>query len=169
MSALQTLLVVPLALAALVLTGCNRNTAIGNDREAQLDPAPTAAPVVRAAAALENVAPALIKPETMSFADLAVLRPLAGDCAVRLTEVAFPSFIYTPGAAGTIKLNGKLIRLPATDDMRFADQGLTVTLRPGEERGDAGLEEIDMIVVPPDADQEAGYAGFRDCNIGESQ
>jgi hypothetical protein len=168
MNAPQTLIALPLALAALALAGCNRNTAIGNDREAQLDHAPTPAPVMRAAAALENVAPALIKPETMSFADLAVLRPLAGDCAVRLTEVAFPSFVYTPGAAGTIKLNGKLIRLPATDDMRFSDQGLTVTLRPGQERGDAGLGEIDMIVVPPDADQETGYSGFNDCNIGES-
>jgi hypothetical protein len=169
MNAWQTLLALPLALAALALAGCNRNTAPGNDREAQIDPAPNPAPVMRAAAALENVAPALIKPETMTPADLAVLRPLAGDCAVRLTEVAFPSFIYTPGAAGTIKLNGKLIRLPATEPLQYSDQGLTVTLRPGEDRGDAGLEEIDMIVVPPEAGDEIGYSGFNDCNIGESE
>ncbi|MAC57568.1 MAG: hypothetical protein CMH85_04695, partial [Novosphingobium sp.] len=59
-----------LGVAALGLTACNRNTAVGNDREALLDPAPAAAPIESASAALENVSTAIIKPETMSKADV---------------------------------------------------------------------------------------------------
>lgn len=102
-----------LAVVALPLSGFNENTELGNDREAQVDPAPTPSLIAGADAALDNVATALVKPETMSAADLAAIGGLAGKCAIRLTEVAHPSFVYQPGEAGTIKLNGKLIRLPA--------------------------------------------------------
>jgi hypothetical protein len=58
---------------AFVLAACNQNTATGNDREARLDPVPSPAPITNAPAALNNVATALIKPETMSQADIQAL------------------------------------------------------------------------------------------------
>ncbi|WP_073973962.1 DUF6692 family protein [Erythrobacter donghaensis] len=150
-------------MAVLTLSGCNRNDAIGNDREAQLEPAPTPAPVMAPQAALARVSGALIKPETMSEADLAVIGGLEGRCAVRLTEVAFPSFVFTRGGEGTIKLNGKLVPLPAEGEGRFAGGSLSVTLRPRDESGDAGLQGMDMIVLLPGEEDELGYAGFVEC------
>lgn len=99
----------------------------------------------------------------MSEADLAVIGGLEGRCAVRLTEVAFPSFVFTRGGEGTIKLNGKLVPLPAAGEGRFASGNLSVTLRPRDESGDAGLQGMDMIVLLPGEEDELGYAGFVDC------
>lgn len=152
-----------LAAAALSLTACNRNTAIGNDREAQLDHAPQPAKIESASAALENVSTAIIKPETMSEADVQALGGKRGRCAVVLTEVAYPSFLYEPGRSGAIKLNGKLIPLAASGESRFADGGLSVTLRRFEEEGKAGRQGIEMIVVPPGAKDEIGYHGYVRC------
>jgi hypothetical protein len=145
------------------LAGCNRNTAIGNDREAQLDAAPSPAPVMAPEDALANVSTALVKPETMNQADLAAIGGLEGRCAVRLTEIAFPSFVFAPGGTGTIKLNGKLVPLPAKGEGRFAQGDLSVILRPRDESGDAGLPGMDMIVLVPGAEDELGYAGFVEC------
>ncbi|MGE4306056.1 MAG: DUF6692 family protein [Novosphingobium sp.] len=155
-----------LGVAALGLTACNRNTAVGNDREAQLDPAPAAAPIESASAALENVSTAIMKPETMSKADVDALGGKRGRCEVVLTEVAFPSFLYEPGRSGAIKLNGKLIPLAANGDNRFADGGLSVTLRQLEEEGNVGSQGIEMIVVPPGAKDEIGYHGYARCYQG---
>lgn len=159
-------LVLPAILAA--VSACNQNTALGNDREAQVDPAPAPAPIMGAAAALENVATEIIKPETMSTVDIAALGGLTGRCAMRLTEVAHPSFLYRAGERGTIKLNGKLIVLPAAGENRFAGDGLSVTLRPNGDEGDAGLEGMNMIILLPDAKDELGYSGFVDCHGGEA-
>ena len=148
---------------ALPLAGCNQNTAVGNDREAEVDPVPTPAPMVGAAAALEGIAAELIKPETMTRADIRAIGGLGDKCAFRFTEVAQPSFVYEPGERGIIKLNGVLISLSAADANRFSEAGLSVTLVASEEEGDAGLEGMDMIVVPPGAKDELGYSGFADC------
>src|SRR3546814_3462208 len=86
----------PIVSAALALSACNQNTAAGNDREARVEPAPTPAPIMHAQEALQNVATAIIKPETMSNADVQALGGRQGRCAVVLTEVAFPSFLYLP-------------------------------------------------------------------------
>ncbi|QZH74225.1 MAG: hypothetical protein JY451_11030 [Erythrobacter sp.] len=153
----------------LPLAACNQNSALGNDREAQLDPAPTPAPVVGAAAALENVANPVIKPETMSTADIAALGGLEGKCAIRLTEVAHPSFVFEAGASGAIKLNGKIIPLPAIGSNQFGEDNLTVTLSPTSDVGDAGLSGMDMVLVLPGSEDELGYAGFVDCSLGEGQ
>lgn len=152
---------------ALALGGCNQNTAVGNDREAQLEPAPTPAPIMSAGPALANVATALIKPETMTNADIQALGGRQGRCAVVLTEVAFPSFLYEPEGRGAIKLNGRLIVLPRTAVGRFVDAGLTVALRPGDEEGGAGLRSMEMIIVPPGAEDEIGYKGYVQCYDGE--
>lgn len=149
--------------AALPIAACNQNTAIGNDREAQLEPAAPAAPVESAAEALEGIAVALIKPETMSAADIAAVGGREGRCAVKLTEVAFPSFLYEPNGGGVIKLNGKLIPLPRQGENRFLDGDLLVALRPVGGEGNAGLPQMEMIVVPPEAKDEIGYRGYVQC------
>ena len=155
-----------LLIGALSLTACNENTALGNDRAAQLQPAPTPAPVVPAQAALANVAPAIIKPETMSLADLQALGGRTGLCAMKLTEVAYPSFLFAPGVTGVIKLNGKLIPLPEVREGVYQSGGLTVSIRLLEDEGNAGSQGMQMIVVPPGAADELGYHGYVECYEG---
>ena len=152
---------------ALYRGGCNRNTDPGNDREAQLEHPPKAAPVESASAALANVATAIIKPQTMTSADIGALGGMEGRCDFVLTEVAFPSFLYRPGSDGAIKLNGKLIPLPSIGENRFADGGLSVTLRPLQEEGNAGSQGMRMIVIPPGAEDEIGYDGYVRCHDGD--
>lgn len=152
-----------LLIGALSMTACNENTALGNDRAAQLQPAPTPAPVVPAKAALANVAPAIIKPETMSLADIEALGGRAGRCAMTLTEVAFPSFLFEPGVTGAIKLNGKLIPLPEVRKGLYQSGGLTVSISLLDEESNAGSQGMQMIVVPPGADDELGYHGYVQC------
>jgi len=156
----------PLACALVaisMLPACNSNSAPGNDREAQIDPAPTPAPRMSAAEALSGIAVEAVQPETMTDADIAALGGLEGRCAIRLTEVSEPSFLYSPGGTGAIKLNGKLIELPPAGGQRFADAGLTVQLRAAEGEGNAGLPEHEMIVMLPGAKDELGFRGYRDC------
>lgn len=150
-------------IACLGLAACNQNTAIGNDREAQFDPPETASPVMSAEAALANVATAIIKPETMSEADLRAIGANAGQCQFRLTEVSFPALAYSEEGGATIKLNGKLIPLEPTGAGQFASGELRVNIRMLDYEGDAGLQGMEMLVVPPGAQDELGYHGFRYC------
>lgn len=152
-----------LAGLAVLLTACTENTATGNDREADREPSPTAAPLQDASSALENVATAIVKPETMSDADIAALGGKSDRCVFLMTKVAFPSFLYEQGARGAIKLNGKLISLSSVGDHRFADGELIVELRPPEEPEGAAAQEMEMVIVPPGADDEIGYQGYRRC------
>src|SRR3546814_10051001 len=119
----------PIVSAALALSACNQNTAAGNDREARVEPAPTPAPIMHAQEALQNVATAIIKPETMSNADVQALGGRQGRCAVVLTEVAFPSFLYLPQGSGALKPHGKLIVLPRTGEKQ--DRTSVVTAHGG--------------------------------------
>ncbi|QQN73635.1 DUF6692 family protein [Croceicoccus sp. YJ47] len=157
-------LVTVAALSALALAGCNRNTAIGNDREAGRDPPAQAAPIRPAGSALRNVSTALIKPETMSDADVAAIGGTEGRCVFTLTEVSFPAFVYTPGEQGFIKLNGTLIPLDPAGADRFESGQLIVTTRLLDTRGNAGLRGLEMIVVPPGAGDELGYRGYTSCD-----
>ncbi|WP_239805606.1 DUF6692 family protein [Croceicoccus hydrothermalis] len=152
------------ALSALALAGCNRNTAIGNDREADRDPPSHAAPIRPAGTALQNVSTALVKPETMSDADVAAIGGTGGRCVFTLTEVSFPAFVYAPGDRGFIKLNGTLVPLDAVGADRFENGGLVVTTRLLDTRGNAGLRGLEMIVVPPGARDELGYRGYTSCD-----
>ncbi|WP_375290749.1 DUF6692 family protein [Qipengyuania sp.] len=151
------------AVLALGLSGCNRNTAIGNDREAQVDPMPTAAPVEPAAAALANVASEIIKPETMSNADVRKIGGREGKCVFTFTEVAYPAFIYQPGRRGVIKLNSKLVPLSAAGENRYESGGLLIVTQEVDATGDAGRQALDLIVVPPGARDEIGYRGYVAC------
>jgi len=160
---MKTLAIITALALALPLAACNQNTAVGNDREARLDPPPKPAPIMGAAQALRNVATASIKPETMSDADIAALGGRKGRCVIKLTEVAFPSFLFEPEGRGAIKLNGKLVVLPNAGKARYEDAGLLVTLRSVDEEGSAGLKAMEMIVVPPQAKDEIGYRGYVQC------
>lgn len=151
------------AALALTLAGCNQNTAIGNDREADLDPPAKPSPIQPAAGALQNVAAAIVKPETMSEADIAAIGGTQGRCIYRLTEVGYPVFVYEPGAQGFIKLNGKLIPLTAGGADRFVSGELVVTTRDLDSTGNAGLPAQEIIVVPPGAEDELGYHGYVEC------
>lgn len=103
----------------------------------------------------------------MTSADIGVLGGMEGRCDFGMTEVAFPSFLYRPGSDGAIKLNGKLIPLPSIGENRFADGGLSVTLRPLEEEGNAGSQGMRMIVISPAAEDEIGYDGYVRCHDGD--
>ena len=46
---------------------------------------------------------------------------------------------------------------------RYEDAGLLVTLRSVGEKGNGGLEAMEMIVVPPRAKDEIGYRGYVQC------
>ncbi len=148
---------------ALPLAACKQNTAPGNDRKAQLEPAAKPAPVEPASAALANVAIAITKPETMTDADVQAIGGTKGRCVFRLTEVAFPSFIFEPGRQGAIKLNGKLIPVSAAGKDRYASGDLIITTRRLDETGDAGIQGMELIVVPPGAKDEIGYRGYVLC------
>lgn len=151
---------------ALFLSGCNQNTAPGNDREAQLEPAPPPAPQERAAEALSGVATEILQIETMSDADVASIGGLDGRCTIRLTQVGYPSFVYGgPQNTGIIKLNGKLIPLPAVSETTFEQSGLSVVIRPvDEEFGDDSMREAEIIVMLPGAKDELGYRGYESCS-----
>ncbi|WP_188056210.1 DUF6692 family protein [Sphingosinithalassobacter sp. CS137] len=158
----------PLLLAlvpVLMLGACNRNTAPGNDREAQIDAAPTPAPVMPAAQALSGIATEAIAVETMTDADLAALGGPEGKCLIRLTEVGFPSFVHDGlDGTGVIKLNGKLIPLTAERAGMFSSDGLRVAIRPVErDFGSDGMREAEMILMLPGASDEHGYRGYEDC------
>ncbi|MEQ9662909.1 MAG: hypothetical protein RLN87_10210 [Parasphingopyxis sp.] len=157
----------PLVIAvAVALSACNSNTAPGNDQEAEREAPAPPAPQMSAAEALSGIATGAIQPETMTDADVASLGGFDGRCALRLTEVGLPSLLYDgdmPGAA--IKLNGKLITLPAVDDDGlYREDGLTVRVRlVDEEVGRGGRREAEMIVMLPGADDELGFRGYEVC------
>jgi hypothetical protein len=159
--ALQTLAIG----TALMLGACNQNTASGNDREVQVDSPSTAASISGAAEALSGVAPGGVMPETMNEADIASLGGYAGNCVIRLTGIGFPSFFEDrANGRGYLKLNGKLVGLDATGEDRYADGDLTVQLReaPSDESNN-GLPGAEMIIALPQAEDELGFRGYKDC------
>lgn len=154
-----------IALAALPLAACNSNTAPGNDREAQLDSPATAAPIESAASALANLSPGLMLPETMTDADLAALGA-ENSCQFRLTEVAFPSFVYDGSGQGAIKINGKLIPVTASGPDSYTSGDLRIQTRMLDDEGNAGLQMQELIVAAPGAEDEFGFWGYTTCQDG---
>jgi hypothetical protein len=144
-----------------LLAACNSNSAPGNDKMAELDAAPVAAAQMDAAAALANVASGGLYPGILNDADVKSIGGSKGSCVFRMTRVGYPSFIY--GGAkqdGTIKLNGKLVMLPASSAGKYSDAGLTVEMR--EQEGADG--EATMILRVPGAPDELGFRGYSTCN-----
>lgn len=151
-----------ITLAALPLAGCNSNTAPGNDREAAMDSPSPAAPIEAAEEALANVSPGLMLPETMTDADLTALGA-EKLCQFRLTEIAFPSFVYGVDGNGAIKINGKLIPVSADGPDSYSSGELRIKTRMLDDEGTAGLQMQEMIVVAPRAKDEFGFWGYTTC------
>lgn len=116
--------------------------------------------------ALSGNAVEAVQPEVISDVGLANLGAEAGNRAIRLTEVAKPSLVYEQGLRATIKLNGKLITVPSSGAGQYGDAGLSITLRPLDQMGSAGLPAEQMVLMLPGAEGELGLSGYRDCNRG---
>lgn len=155
-------------LTFLVLAGCVENTSPGNDRESQLDRAAPAAELVSASAAIAGVETSLLKPETMTEADVNSLGAGPNACVFRMTRVGYPVFIYSGGAtaSGTLKLNGKLVTLSGAGEGVFETGGVQVHLRPLEEAEGAGQRGAELVLLLPGAPNELGFSGFAECAGG---
>lgn len=154
------LAIVSLGLAGM-LAACNSNTAQGNDKLADLENPPAAAPRADAATGLANVSLDGLYPGTMNTADVASIGGAQGRCVFRMTEVGFPAFVYGGSRPeGTIKLNGKLIMVPAQSATRYAGGELTVDV---QQRQDAGGDAT-LILRMAGTPDELGFRGFATCN-----
>lgn len=156
---------IPAALALLLgLTGCIENSALGNDREAELDP-PEPPAEQASAESLADVAPGLLKPGPITAADLATLAAAGTLCRFRYTEVGFPVFLFPPGGdtPSVIKLNGKLIMLPPAGSSQFAGGPVHVTLRLPDGLPIGGDEEAVLILRLAGASDELGFLGEAEC------
>ena len=148
---------------ALWAAACTGNEAPGNDREAALSPPEPAAEVADVGAAIAGVAPAQLVPGTLTDADLGSLPGQGLRCLYRFTRVGLPVLAYG-GASAVIKLNDRLVPLPATGEGRYSAGGVTVTVRPLDEEP-AGEEafETELVVRFPDTPDELGYHGYSRC------
>lgn len=152
----------PLMLLSLAAQACVDNTAPGNDREAHLAAPGPAAEIASAGAAIDGVANALLFPLPMTDADVESLPAVGDACVFRMTSVDHPAFVY--GSSGIIKLNDRLVPLPAVGEGRYAADGVSVTLRPLDDEVVAGdTFEAELVLRLPDADHELGFHGFSRC------
>ena len=87
----------------------------------------------------------------------------AGHLSPRFTRVGLPVLAYG-GASAVIKLNDRLVPLPATGEGRYSAGGVTVTVRPLDEEP-AGEEafETELVVRFPGTPDELGYHGYSRC------
>lgn len=157
------------ALALLAAT-CTENTAPGNDREAALSRPEPPSDIAEAPTATEGVATDLLIPQTMTDADVRNAPDVGEPCVFRFTRVGLPVFVY--GSAGVVKLNGKLVALPAarergphTDARRYAADPVAVTVRPLEgTASDGGRVAAELVLRLDDAAHELGYHGYAECD-----
>lgn len=153
-----------LAACALLLglAGCVENSALGNDREAELDP-PEQAAERASAESLAAIATGLLKPETFTPADLAALS--GAWCRFRYTDVGFPVFLFpaTGNAPAMIKLNGKMIPLPPVGDFQYAGGPVRVDLRLSDGLPAAEAEEAVLVLWLAGASGEMGFLGEAEC------
>jgi hypothetical protein len=107
----------------------------------------------------------LLKPEIMTDADIEVVADDADGCRFRMTRVGFPVFLY-PSAGqgpGVVRLNGKLIRLPAAGSREYSADGVGVTIRALEEPDGEGPFPAELVLRLPGAAHELGFHGFAEC------
>ncbi len=151
-------------LAAAVLAGCGENTAPGNDREASLEAPAPPAELSTASAVTTGVATHLLAAETMTDPDLRNVPDMTDRCVFRYTRIGFPVFIYG-SEGGMIKLNGKLVPLPARGPGEYVDGPVSVTVRPLEEDEGEGGDPFpaEFILRLEGAPNELGFHGFSDC------
>jgi hypothetical protein len=155
---------VTLSLAmAILAAACTENTAPGNDREARLDAPSEPAKMESAREALSGVAVGLVMPEILTVPDQRPLPDPGEACRFRMTRVGFPVAVYDRSAV-TVKLNGRLVSLPATGDGRYADAGVEVTLQPLEARtSPSETVATEFVLRLPGAPNELGFHGVASC------
>jgi hypothetical protein len=142
--------------------GCAGNTAVGNDREAELDPHTPPAPVMAAGAALQGITTNLVIPQVMTDADLGNVPDVTNRCVFRMTRVGEPVVVY--GTQAVLKLNDKLVPLPTSGAGRYAADGVTVTVRPLDDGAETeGRFDAEFVLQLPGAPDELGYHGFSEC------
>jgi hypothetical protein len=148
--------------AFLLAAGCAGNTAIGNDREAELDPPVQPAPILAAGAALQGIATSLVIPQIMTDADRGNIPDMTNSCQFRMTKVGEPVVVY--GSQAVVKLNGKLVPLQASGTGSYAADGVTVTVRALDDDADtANAFGAEFVLRLPGAPDELGYHGFSEC------
>ena len=142
--------------------GCVDNRVPGNDRESALEPAQPAAEMTDVGDAMEGVSTGLLYPEVITDADRRTLPDSAGRCVFRYTRVGFPVFVFDD-AAGVLKLNGRLIRLPASGEGRYSAGSASITFRPLEGDSDEGLYAAELVLRLERAPNEIGFHGYAEC------
>lgn len=148
--------------AAVALAGCVDNTAPGNDREAALESPPAPAEVVPVGAALAGVSTGILFPQIITDADLQNVPDEEARCRFRFTRVGFPAFVYGP-ARGVIKLNGKLVPLPAGAEGSYGEGAVRVTLRPLSDDEERGQVLTELVVRLEGKPHELGFHGYSEC------
>ena len=79
-----------------------------------------------------------------------------------MTRVGLPVLVY--GSAAVVKLNDKIVTLPAAGAGRFAADGVTATVRPLDDEAPArGQFAAEFVLRLPGAANELGYHGFSEC------
>ena len=150
------------AIGVVVLAACTSNTAPGNDRRAELDPPARGAEVVEAEAALAGVDHGLLKPAVMTDADLANLPAMPSSCRFHFTEVGLPAVVY--GTEAFVKLNGKLIALPAAGQGRWAAAGVEITIAPLDDGADrTARHDAELVMRATGMSPELGFHGVAEC------
>ena len=145
----------------LIVSGCEKNSAPGNDREAQLSPAEPPAEVSSVGAAITGVATNLLIPQTMMDAELRNL-PGGERCLFGFARVGLPVLAY--GSTAVLKLNDRLVPLPASGDGRYAADDVSVSFRPIEDDPEDGEPfATEFVLRLPGAEHEQGYRGYSRC------
>lgn len=143
-------------------SGCVENRSPGNDREASREPAAPAAERMSVQEALDGVSTGLLYPEVLTDADLSSLPGSPGDCVFRFTRVGFPVFVFGT-TEGILKLNGKLVALPASGEGRYSEGAVGVTFRPLDGEAEDGPFSAELVLRLEGAPNELGFHGFAEC------
>lgn len=163
----------PLMLLALSGAGCNRNTAAGNDRAADVSEPPRIAEPAAVETAVSEADRNAIYPHTMLSAEYEPVVGADPKCQFQLTAVGMP-ILVAEGRTGAVKINGKIVSLESPG--ANPEEGLNITMSAGdievvvvplEEEGDTldnGLHkrEADFLFNVKEG-RSAGYRGYYLC------
>lgn len=136
-------------------------------REPESERVDEPATLTSVAMATEGVAPDLLVPQTITDEDLLNVPAEAGRCVFRFTRAGLP--VMVAGASAVVKLNGKLVALPAIGDGRYEADSVRVTLRPLETDPGAGEPVLaELVLHRARANHELGYHGYSECDENAS-
>ena len=132
-------------------------------REPESERVDEPATLASVAAATEGVAPDLLVPQTITDEDLLNVPAEAGRCVFRFTRTGRP--VIVAGASAVLKLNGRLVALPATADGRYEADSVRVTLRALDTDPAPGEPFLaEFVLHRATANHELGYHGYSECD-----